>query len=162
MGDAAMELNEQQLNQLADMITTRFRTERPEIGQAGSGHYAVELPARPVVDLPPEFWELQAEFRAEVREGRVRFEAIEKRFEAIDRRFEAVDKRFEAIDKRFEAIDKRFDDLIHYMDKRFGDLIHYMDKRFEAVDKRFSSVQWAMGVGFTVVLAMMSVYQFVR
>ncbi len=140
MGEPAMELTQEQLNQLADMVTTRFRTERPEIERAAGGQYAPVLSARPVVDLPPEFWELQAEFRAEAREGRVRFEAIEK---------------------RFEAVDKRFEDLIHYMDKRFDDLIHYMDKRFEAVDKRFSSVQWAMGIGFTVVLAMMSVYQFI-
>lgn len=43
---------------------------------------------------------------------------------------------------RFEAIDKRFDDLIHYM------------------DKRFSSVQWVMGLGFTLLAALMAVFNF--
>jgi tetrahydromethanopterin S-methyltransferase subunit G len=51
-------------------------------------------------------------------------------------------ERFEAMDKRFEAIDKRFDDLIHY------------------VDKRFSSLQWFMGIGFSLIVALMSLYNF--
>ena len=91
MGDAAMELTPEQLNELADMVATRVRAERPEIERTASGQLAIETPARPMVVLPPEFWELQAEFRAEVREGRARFEAMEKRFEAVDKRFEAVD-----------------------------------------------------------------------
>ncbi|MDA3951166.1 MAG: hypothetical protein PF508_18310, partial [Spirochaeta sp.] len=76
MGEAAMELTAEQLNELADLITTRFRAERPEIERAASAQLAVETPSRPMVALPPEFWELQAEFRAEAREGRVRFEAM--------------------------------------------------------------------------------------
>ena len=153
MGDAAMELTPEQLNELADMVTTRVRAERPEIERTASGQLAIETPARPMVVLPPEFWELQAEFRAEVREGRARFEATEKRFEAMEKRFEAVDKRFEAVDKRFEAVDKRFDDLIHYMDKRFEDLIHYMDRRF-------AGLQWGIGVSTTILVALISMYQF--
>lgn len=50
----------------------------------------------------------------------------------------------------FEAMDKRFDDLIHQMDKRFEQI----DKRFEflaiQMDKRFNTIQWFMGLGFTV------------
>jgi len=71
-------------------------------------------------------------------------------------RFEAVDKRFEAVDKRFESVDKRFEDLIHHMDKRFESV----DKRFESVDKRFAMVQWLMGIGFTMLAVLMSVYKF--
>lgn len=44
--------------------------------------------------------------------------------------------------ERFEAMDKRFDDLIHY------------------VDKRFSSLQWFMGIGFSLIVALMSLYNF--
>jgi len=50
----------------------------------------------------------------------------------------------------FETMDKRFDDLIHQLDKRF----EQMDKRFELLtsqmDKRFNSIQWFMGLGFTI------------
>ena len=121
MGDVAMELTPKQLNELADMVTTRVRTERPEIARTASGQIAIETPARPMVVLPPEFWELQAEFRAEAREGRARFEAI---------------------DKRFEAVDKRFEDLIHYMDRRFAGL------------------QWGIGLSTTILVALISMYQF--
>jgi len=44
-------------------------------------------------------------------------------------------------EKRFEAIDKRFNDLREYTDKKFNDLKDYVDKRFEAVDKRFESLE---------------------
>ena len=142
MGDAAMELTPEQLNEIADMVTTRVRAERPEIERTASGQLAIETPARPMVVLPPEFWELQAEFRAEVREGRARFEATEKRFEAMEKRFEAVDKRFEAVDQRFE------------------DLIHYMDKRFEDMNRRFTGLQWGIGLSTTILVVLISMYQF--
>ncbi len=64
----------------------------------------------------------------------------------MEKRFEAVDKRFEAVDKRFEALDKRFEDMQKYMDKRF----EAVDKRFEDMNKRFNSLQWMIGIGFTL------------
>jgi len=48
----------------------------------------------------------------------------------------------EVMNVRFEAMDKRFDDLIHHM------------------DKRFSSVQWVMGLGFTLMAGLMAVFNF--
>jgi len=54
-------------------------------------------------------------------------------FAMNESRFGAMEKRFEAIDKRFEAVDKRFDDLIHHM------------------DKRFSTLTWAIGIAFIVI-----------
>ncbi len=69
-----MELTPEQLKEIADMVVTRFRTERPELERTASGQMVV---------LPPEFWKLQAEFRAEVREGHVHFEATEKRFTGL-------------------------------------------------------------------------------
>ncbi len=75
---------------------------------------------------------------------------MEKRFESVDKRFEAVDKRFEAMEKmmekRFEAVDKRFEDMQKYMEKRF----EAVDKRFEDMNKRFNSLQWMIGIGFTL------------
>jgi chaperonin cofactor prefoldin len=56
----------------------------------------------------------------------------------MEKRFEGVDKRFEAVEKRFEAVDKRFDDMNH----------------------RFTQVQWMMGLGFTVLAALMGVFNF--
>ena len=69
---------------------------------------------------------------------------MDKRFEQVDKRFEQVDKRFEQVDKRFEQVDKRFDDLIHYM------------------DKRFSVTQWIIGLGFTLIVVMMSIFEFIK
>lgn len=66
------------------------------------------------------------------------------------------------MEKRFEAMDKRFEALQREMDKRFEILQREMDKRFEAVDKRFTTMQWVMGLGFTIVIALMSIFRFVQ
>ena len=85
-----------------------------------------------------------------------RFEAMEKRFEAMEKRFEAIDKRFEALQRemnaRFEAMDKRFESLQREMNARF----EAIDKRFEAMDKRFTFLQWFVGIGFSAVLGLTS------
>ncbi len=110
--------------------------------------------------------ELLALMREESRINRQRFEQIDKRFEDLfhymDMRFEQVDKRIEQVDKRFDQVDKRFEDLIHYMDKRFEDLIHYLDKRFDQVDKRFNTFQWLIGSGLTLIVILMTVFEFIR
>ena len=36
-----------------------------------------------------------------------------------------------------------------------------IDKRFESVDKRFGMFQWMIGAGFTALLVMMSIYEFI-
>ena len=51
---------------------------------------------------------------------------------------EMMDKRFEAVDKRFEAVDKRFEDMYKYM------------------DKRFSSLQWFIGIAFVIISVLMT------
>ena len=87
----------------------------------------------------------------------IRFEAFEKRFEAFEKRFEAFDKRFEVIDgrheslqremiARFETVDKRFESLQREMNARFESLQREMNARFEAMDKRFTMVQWFIGI----------------
>ena len=67
---------------------------------------------------------------------------MEKRFEQVDKRFEQVDKRFEQVDKRFEQVDKRFEELRQDM------------------NKRFSHLQWTMGLGFTLLAALMGIFNF--
>ena len=62
------------------------------------------------------------------------------------KRIEQVDKRFETMqhnmNKRFEQVDKRFEDLQHYMDKRFNQLT------------------WMMGIGFTGLVTLITVFNF--
>ena len=55
---------------------------------------------------------------------------------------ERMDTRFEAIEKRFEAVDDKFESMQRYM------------------DRRFSSLQWTMGLGFTLLAALMAVFNF--
>ncbi len=82
------------------------------------------------------------------------FQALEKnqeallremnaRFEAVYNRFESMDKRFEA---RFEAMDKRFESLQREIDARFESQQREMNARFEAMDKRFTMIQWLIGI----------------
>ncbi len=129
-----MELSKEQVQRIVDAVLTQIGLVRVE---SETGVPAVAWPTNPpMVQLPPEFYESQRR--------------IAERVARLEERFEQVDKRFEQIDRRFEQIDKRFDDLIHYM-----------DKRFEQVDKRFAAMQWTIGIGFTLITVVMSVYNFV-
>ena len=100
-----------------------------------------------------------------VKQGFLR---MDERFEAVDKRFEDLyhymDKRFDAVDKRFEAVDKRFEDLYHYMDKRFEDSRQSINDQLKEskqdMDKRFSQLQWTMGLGFTILAALMGIFNF--
>lgn len=76
---------------------------------------------------------------------------MDKRFEQVEKRFEQVEKRFEQIDKRLEQVDKRFEE----MDKRFGLMIDQMNKRFH-------SLQWMIGIGFTVISLLIGLFGFLR
>jgi len=95
-----------------------------------------------------------------------RFEASEKRFESLQRemiaRFEVVDKRFESLQRemnaRFEAVDKRFESLQREMIARF----EAVDKRFESMDKRFSMVQWMIGILVGIPAITFAVIQLVK
>jgi chaperonin cofactor prefoldin len=87
-----------------------------------------------------------------------RFERMEKRFEKIDERFERIDERFEKIDERFRKIDERFekiDERFERIDERF----RRIDERFEKIEKRI--VTW-LGVGFSVLAALITIFAFVK
>ncbi len=150
-----MELTGEQLQKIVDAVAERLgavRTADPAsegvVAPAGAGPpesgAAPYQQSLPMVQLPPEFYRSQRE----------------------------IAERVARLEERFEQMDKRFDELIHYVDKRFDELIHYVDKRFEQmdnrfddlihyVDKRFVTLQWTIGIGFTVVTVLMTVYNFV-
>ncbi|MEJ5347358.1 MAG: hypothetical protein WHS46_01540 [Desulfosoma sp.] len=93
-----------------------------------------------------------------------RFEAIEKRFEAMDKRFESLQRemivRFEAVDKRFEAMEKRFEAMQRETNARFEAMQRETNARFEAMDKRFTQLQWTIGLGFGLMAAIMGTLRF--
>ncbi len=78
---------------------------------------------------------VEEELRALREIEAARFEAIEKHFEALQREMNA---RFEAMDKRFEAV----------------------EKRFETIEKRLAFMQWFIGVGFTLILLLITLSNF--
>ena len=69
-------------------------------------------------------------------------EIMEKILHQMDKRFEQVDKRFEHVDRRFDQVDKRFEELR------------------EDMSKRFSQLQWTIGLGFTIMAALMGIINF--
>jgi hypothetical protein len=92
----------------------------------------------------------------EMREG---FKRVDERFESVQLQ---MDKRFESLqiqmDQRFGAMDKRFESLQIQMDRRFESV----DKRFEAIDKRFSSLQWFMGIGLTMLALLITLFGYLK
>ena len=62
------------------------------------------------------------------------------------------------IDERFAASDKRFAERFAASDQRIADLIAQMDKRFDAVDKRFNTLTWMIGLGFVVITSLTTVF----
>ena len=91
------------------------------------------------------FIHLDSDLRSEIQAFR----------EDADRRFEAVERRFEAVDKRFEAVDKRFEEMREDINRRFEEVR-------EDMNRRFASTQWLIGIGFTLLVSLMSVYQFLQ
>ena len=61
-----------------------------------------------------------------------------------------VDKRFESfremVDRRFEKIDQRFEKI---------------DQRFEKIEERFVKVYTFLGIGFTIIAALVTILKFV-
>ena len=131
--------------------------------------------------------EIRSDIRVLTETMKLGFKQIDKRFEQVDKRFEELvaqsDKRFEQVDKRFEELVAQSDKRFEQVDKRFEELVAQSDKRFEQVDKRFemligqmdrrfddvqrslarhtTTVLWAGSLLFTLLAALMSVYEFV-
>ncbi len=62
--------------------------------------------------------------------------------EGLKNQIELTRQGFVSMEKRFETMDKRFEDLQSYM------------------DKRFSHQQWTMGILFTLLTALISLFNF--
>ena len=93
--------------------------------------------------------------------------------EDMAKQFAATDKRFEDMNKRFEAVDRRFAEAREDTNRRFAEVREDTNRRFEAVDRRFAEVredmnkrfsftQWLIGFGITLIVVMMSLYQFLQ
>jgi len=105
-----------------------------------------------------------SEIRLLIQEMHSRFDKTDMKLESLINELhtyqKVTDKRLEDMmhhsDKRFEVIDKRFEDLMHHSDKRFGAI----DKRFEDMNKRFTSLQWFIGIGFTLLAALITIFTY--
>ena len=64
--------------------------------------------------------------------------------------------------ERIDVLADRMDRGFQHFDQRFEQMLHSMDKRFEQVDQRFGSLQRFLGIGLTLMVVLMSVYEFVR
>ena len=89
-------------------------------------------------------------------------ERISKRFDGMDQRFEFTNERlirleetlsshieltrkgFAVMEEHFNAVDKRFESMQVQMDKRFEVTQEQMNKRFDVVDKRFETMTQRM------------------
>ena len=69
---------------------------------------------------------------------------------------EKIDQGFRRMDERFAAVDKRFEDMQAQMNTRF----EVVDKRFEDVNRRFTMMFTFMTIGFTAIVALMSIFRF--
>jgi DNA anti-recombination protein RmuC len=131
-----------------------------------------------LMELKEEISGVKEETEKEISEVRsdikLLIEMMNKRFEE---QREYTDKRFQELmqyaDKRFEEqkeyTDKKFEELLHYSDKRFEDMnrrfeeiIHYSDKRFDDMNKKFNLLTWLIGIGFTVVTVLITVFRFIH
>ena len=58
--------------------------------------------------------------------------------------------------ERVVRVEEELKNLREVMEVRF----EAVNKRFEDMDKRFLQLQWSMGIGFTVLAALMAVFNF--
>ena len=56
--------------------------------------------------------------------------------------------------ERMVRVEEELKALRVLMDERFG----FMERRFEAVDKRFNTLTWMIGVGFVVITSLTTVF----
>ena len=79
-------------------------------------------------------------------------EELKSQREILLTHVETSDRRFGDMNRRFEDANRRFDDV----NQRFEDV----NKRFDDNNKRHTTTQWAVGLGFVVLTALVTVYQF--
>lgn len=164
MADPAMNIGENELKQIGEYVKSNLRDWLGEMSPSTDAVTSTSLLERAI--------NVEHELKAQREVMLVKFETVDQRFEdmieLVEARFEAVDRRFEAVDRRFEAVDRRFKDLVELFEARFN----AVDRRFEAVDqrfedvnrrfedmnKRFTSIQWLIGVGFLMLGTLVTVF----
>ena len=135
MGEPVVELGDRELERIGQYVRRHLKE--------WSREQDVELHSNKELELMERMVRVEEGLKNQAELMRQGFELMEKRFEQMEKRFEQVDKRFEQVDKRFEQVDVRFEDMQ------------------KSMDKRFSQLQWTMGIGFTLLAALLGIFNFV-
>ncbi len=69
-------------------------------------------------------------------------------------------ERMVAVEQQLKFQNEKIELLIQQSDRRFTDLQLYMEKRFEANEKKLTKLTWIIGVGFSLLTVVMSLYRF--
>ena len=155
MSDPVMTLSDDDLQHVGRYVRAELPGWLNELGPWALGSQLMERVVRVEEELKAQREILVTHVETSDR----RFEDMNRRFDDVNRRFEDVNKRFGDVNERFEDVNKRFDDVNQRFDdvnKRFDDV----NKRFDDNSKRHTTTQWAVGIGFVVLTALVTVYQF--
>ena len=141
-----MDLTEEQLKQIGEYVSRNFDELIERSPYARTRSYEIAVIER--VTRVEEELKSQRDLMMKQHEMTMfGFQQMEKRFEAMQN---YMDTRFESsqnyLDKRFESLQKSADD-------RFASI----DKRFDDVNRRFTMLMWAMGIGFTLTTTAISI-----
>ena len=149
MGEARMELGDRELKKIGEYVKShlpQWISETKEVLHASLHQRELDILER-VVRVEDELKNLR--------------EVMEERFGKMDERFEAQQLR---IDERFEVqqlrIDERFEAQQRQMDERFEAQRVLTNERFDHLEKRTSFIQWGIGIGFTAILVLMGVLNY--
>ena len=134
MGEPVMELGDRELEKIGQYVQSHL--------DEWNKSTMLNFQSSREIDIRERIVRVEESLKNQIELTKQGFDMMEKRFEQVDKRFEQVEKRFEQVDKRFEQVDKRFEIMQHNF------------------DKRFSQLQWTMGLGFTVLAALMGVFNF--
>jgi len=66
----------------------------------------------------------------------------------------------EVMEERFGKMDERFEAQQRQMDERFEAQRVLTNERFDHLEKRTSFIQWGIGIGFTAILVLMGVLNY--
>lgn len=145
MGVNAVELNAVQLEKIGSYVKSHLGEWIREKGIYQTDPQLLERMVRVEEELKSQRELMiqgfqQADKRMEIMETH-----MEQSFSDMDKRLVQMDKRIEQVDKRFEQVDKRFES---------------QERRMDSFDRRFNSIQWTIGIGVSIILGLMSYFQF--
>lgn len=152
-----MDLTEEQLKRIGEYVSRNFDEliERSSYGRMRS--YEITVIER--VTRVEEELKSQRDLMMKQHEMTMfGFQQMEKRFEVIQK---SMDDRFESMQKDMDVhfgamqknMDDRFESVLENTEHRFISI----DKRFDDVNRRFTMLMWAMGIGFTLTTTAISI-----